>query len=224
MLLAVRRSHLVCLESGLEGLLLSSSVTAIDPKPKQTFQNEKKKNKKTKSSDLECKIDQLSSTVEILLPFLAKVHYNMEVQEKAQIESCITPLPPMHTGQEFDVMSVAASDSLFEATPVMTGAEEKFPADKSLHSGSEMVSKKLGGSSSVVASLEGTLKTMLAHINLDPLPPRQQYFLGIIFLRCAQREHPLLCLSVRTLHLYWCQHYKTHQKPHTLISWLTHWL
>lgn len=50
----------------------------------------------------------------------------------------------------------------------MSGAEENLPADKSHHSGSETVSEKSGGSSSVVASLEGTLKAMLARINLDP--------------------------------------------------------
>ncbi len=44
----------------------------------------------------------------------------------------------MHTGQDLDVMSVAATDSLFETIPdVNLGAEENLPADPSQHSGSE---------------------------------------------------------------------------------------
>lgn len=78
----------------------------------------------------------------------------------------------MHTGQELEMMSVAASDSLFEATPLMSGAEENLPGDQLRHSGGETVSEKSGGSSPVVALLEGTLKAMLARINLDP--PQQQ--------------------------------------------------
>ncbi|ROL46885.1 RNA-binding motif, single-stranded-interacting protein 2 [Anabarilius grahami] len=78
----------------------------------------------------------------------------------------------MHTGQDLDVMSVAATDSLFETIPdVTSGAEENRPEGPSQHSGSETVSVQSGGSSSVVASLEGTFKAMLARINLDPPQP-----------------------------------------------------
>lgn len=82
--LAVRRSHPVGLLSGLQGLLLSSSVSAVDRNHKQTFQS-RKKNKKTKSSYLEYKVDQLSSAVEMVLLLHAKDQPNLEVQEKAQI-------------------------------------------------------------------------------------------------------------------------------------------
>ncbi len=92
----------------------------------------------------------------------------------------------MHTGKDLDVMSVAATDSLFETIPdVTSGAEENLPADPSQHSGSETMSEKSGGSSSVVASLEGTLKVMLARINLDP--PQPAVGSENIFLRCAPR-------------------------------------
>lgn len=83
------------LESGSEGLLLSSSITTVDRKRKQVSQNENKFNK-TKSSDLACKVDQLSSAVELLLPLLAqKAQPNMEIQEKALPESAITSSPMM---------------------------------------------------------------------------------------------------------------------------------
>ncbi len=92
----------------------------------------------------------------------------------------------MHKGQNLDVMSVAATDSLFETiADVTSGAEENLPADPSQRSGSETMSEKSGGSSSVVASLEGTLKAMLARINLDP--PQPAVGSENIFLRRAQR-------------------------------------
>ncbi len=97
----------------------------------------------------------------------------------------MTSSPTMHTGQDLDVMSVAATDSLFETIPDVTlGAEENLPADPSQHSGSETMSEKSGGSSSV-ASLEGTLKAMLARINLDP--PQPAVGSENIFLHRAQR-------------------------------------
>ncbi len=69
--LAVRHARLAGLESDSDSLLLSSNITTADHKRKQTSQSEKK-TKKTKSSDLARKVDQLSSAVELLLPLLAK--------------------------------------------------------------------------------------------------------------------------------------------------------
>lgn len=100
------------------------------------------------------------------MPFLAKAQPDTDVQEKVQPELFMTPSPMMHTGQDLDVMSVAATYSLFKTIPDVTlGAEENLPTDPSQHSGSKAVSEKSGRSSSV---LDGMLKAMLAHINLDP--------------------------------------------------------
>lgn len=69
--LAVRHARLAGLESASDSLLLSSNITTADRKRKQTSQSEKK-TKKTRSSDLARKVDQLSSAAELLLPLLAK--------------------------------------------------------------------------------------------------------------------------------------------------------
>ncbi|KAK9981114.1 hypothetical protein ABG768_000680 [Culter alburnus] len=126
--LAMRHARLAGLESASDSLLPSSSITTADRKRKQASQGEKK-TKKTRSSDLERKVYQLSSAVELLLPLLSKTG----VREKVQPELCMTSSPMMHTGQDLDVMSVAATDSLFETIPdVTSGAEENLPEENLL--------------------------------------------------------------------------------------------
>ncbi len=129
---AMHHARLAGLESASDSWLLSSNITTTDRKRKQTSQSEKK-NKKTKYFDSARKVDQLSSPIELLLPLLAKA----DVREKVQPELCMTSSPTMHTGHDLDVMSVAATDSLFQTiTDVNLGAEENLPADLSKHSGS----------------------------------------------------------------------------------------
>ncbi len=182
--LTMCHARLVGLESASDSLLLSNVTTAYR-KRNQTSQSEKKI-KKTNSFDFARKVDQLSSALELLLPLLAKAQPKTDIREKVQPELCMKSSPTMHKGQNLDVMSVAATDSLFETiADVTSGAEENLPADPSQHSGSETMSEKSGGSSSVVASLEGTLKAMLARINLDP--PQPAVGSENICLRCAQR-------------------------------------
>lgn len=178
--LAVRRARLAGLDS--EGLLLSSTSVVVDRKRRQVAQSENRA-KKTKSSDLARKVDQLSSAVELLLPLLAKAQ-PAEALETVRPESCVTASPSAVTGHEFDVVSVAASDSLFDASPAIAIAEGNVHVDQSHNSGSETASVKSGHSSSVVASLEGTLKAMLARINLDP--PQPTVSSENVFLRRAQ--------------------------------------
>ncbi len=184
--LTMCHARLVGLESASYSLLLSNVTTAYR-KRNQTSQSEKK-TKKTNYFDFARKVDQLSSALELLLPLLAKVQPKTDIREKVQPELCMKSSPMMHKGQNLDVMSVAATDSLFETiADVTSGAEENLPADPSQHSGSETMSEKSGGSSSVVASLEGTLKAMLARINLDPPQPAVGSENICYLLRRAQR-------------------------------------
>ncbi|ROL46884.1 RNA-binding motif, single-stranded-interacting protein 2 [Anabarilius grahami] len=83
--LAVRHARLAGLESASDSLLPSSSITTADRKRKQASQVVKK-TKKTRSSDLERKVDKLSSAVELLLPLLSKAQSKMDVRETVQPE------------------------------------------------------------------------------------------------------------------------------------------
>ncbi|KAK9958584.1 hypothetical protein ABG768_010696 [Culter alburnus] len=83
--LAVRHACLAGLESASDSLLPSSSITIADRKRKQASQGVKK-TKKPRSSDLERKVDQLSSAVELLLPILSKAQSKTDAQEIVQPE------------------------------------------------------------------------------------------------------------------------------------------
>ncbi|KAL2087971.1 hypothetical protein ACEWY4_016799 [Coilia grayii] len=186
--LAVRQARLAGIERASSSFLLSDTQTQ---RKRRHSPVRAKKHKKSKPSELECKVEQLSSTVERLLPLLVRPPSTAGpqvglVEEQPAPPASLSPTGSQSQPPDQEVMSVAASDTLFSQASSLTQPPSDVPPDNEpCDSGSDVTSGCSGHFASVVGSVRTTLKALLARLQLDTpvLPSTSEN----MFLRPAQR-------------------------------------